>query len=305
VQEAVQAQLGGPRVGEAIEVGEVTLDVHVDGPSGGEVVLLVAGLGMQRIAWPPELFAALHGAGYRTVAADNRDNGRSTVLPGQFADLPRGVDGWPRSPYGLPTMAGDLLGMLDHLGVERAHVVGMSMGGMIAQHLAFGHAERVASLTSLMSTTGRRRVGYPHERARWVLSALPPTHDREAYLEHAAAVAHATGSPGLVDDGRVRARARAGWERGLHPQGTVRQFLAIRADGDRTDRLTAITAPTLVVHGTDDTLIDVSGGRATAAAVPGARLELVDGLGHDLPPSLLPHVVEPLLTHLRCVPRRR
>jgi pimeloyl-ACP methyl ester carboxylesterase len=276
----------------------VTLDVHVDGPTEGEVVLLVAGLGTQRIAWPPELLAAVHDAGFRTVAADNRDSGRSTVLPGEVTDLPRGADGWPAAPYTLADMAGDLVGLLDHLDVARAHVVGVSMGGMIAQHLAFSHTDRVATLTSVMSTTGAPGVGLPHERARWVLTRVPPLHDRTAYLAHALEMVRATGSPGHLDEDRARARAGASFERGIHPHGTARQFLAVRADGDRTARLRRVVAPTLVVHGTDDPLIDVSGGRATAAAIPGARLVLVEGLGHDLPMAFLDQVLEPTLEHL-------
>jgi pimeloyl-ACP methyl ester carboxylesterase len=284
--------------GLTVEVGEVALDVHLDGPADGDTVLLVSGLGQQRLAWPPELRDALHGAGFRTVAVDNRDVGRSTVLPGEVIALPRGADGWPLPPYGLATMAADLVGALDHLAVERAHVVGVSMGGMIAQHLAFGHPERVRTLTSVMSTTGARRVGTPHRRVRWVLTTPPPT-DRAAYVTHAVGLAGAIGSPGLVDDVRVRALAAAAWERGVHPQGTARQFLAIRGDGDRTERLATVDAPTLVVHGSEDPLIDVSGGHATADAVPGAQLVLIDGMGHDLPVPLLPQLLDPLLGHLR------
>jgi pimeloyl-ACP methyl ester carboxylesterase len=299
VHEFTLELVAAPLIGSPVTVGDVTLDVHVDGPDGAEVVLLVSGLGTQRTSWPPELLAALHEAGYRTVTADNRDNGRSTVLPGEVTDLPRGPDGWPQAPYGLPTMAADLVGVLDHLDVERAHVVGVSMGGMIAQHLALGHPDRVSTLTSVMSTTGARRVGVPHQRARWVLTTLPPTGDREAYLAHAVELAQATGTPGHLDEERVRARAAAAWERGIHPHGTARQYLAIRADGDRTERLASLLVPTLVLHGTADPLIDVSGGEATAAAIPGARLLLVDGLGHDVPIPLLQQLLGPLIEHFR------
>jgi pimeloyl-ACP methyl ester carboxylesterase len=295
---AALEQVAGPLEGQPVTVGAVTLDVHVDGPSDGAVVLLIAGLGMQRVVWPPELLAAMHEAGYRTVAADNRDNGRSTVLPGEVTDLPRGADGWPRPAYGLDAMAADLVGVLDHLRVDRAHVAGLSMGGMIAQHLAIGHPERVATLTSAMSTTGARRTGWPHREVRWVLTSPPPTDDRDAYVDHVVRMGRAIGTPGHVDADRLRARALVTWERGVHPHGTARQFLAIRADGDRTDRLADVSAPTLVLHGTADPLIDVSGGHATAAAIPHARLELVDGMGHDLPVSMLTPVVEHLLAHL-------
>jgi pimeloyl-ACP methyl ester carboxylesterase len=295
---AALEQVAGPLEGEPVTVGEVTLDVHVDGPGDGAAVLLVAGLGMQRVVWPPELLAAITGAGYRTVAVDNRDSGCSTVLPGEVTDLPRGADGWPLPAYGLDTMAADLVGVLDHLEVDRAHVVGLSMGGMIAQHLAVAHPDRVATLTSAMSTTGARRTGWPHREVRWVLTSPPPTDDRDAYVEHVVRMGRAIGTLGHVDDDRLRARAAVTWERGVHPHGTARQFLAIRADGDRTDRLAGVAAPTLVLHGTADPLIDVSGGHATAAAIPGARLALVEGLGHDLPVTMLPQVLDHLLTHL-------
>jgi pimeloyl-ACP methyl ester carboxylesterase len=198
----------------------------------------------------PRAARRLTGPGYRTVAVDNRDSGRSTVLPGEVTDLPRGADGWPLPAYGLDTMAADLVGVLDHLEVDRAHVVGLSMGGMIAQHLAVAHPDRVATLTSAMSTTGARRTGWPHREVRWVLTSPPPTDDRDAYVEHVVRMGRAIGTPGHVDDDRLRARAAVTWERGVHPHGTARQFLAIRADGDRTDRLAGVAAPTLVLHGT-------------------------------------------------------
>jgi pimeloyl-ACP methyl ester carboxylesterase len=299
-QSAVAA---GDAVGMTVPVGAdpqgtiIELDVHDQGPRDAEVVLLVAGLGMQRTAWSPELLATLHEAGYRTVAADNRDCGRSTILPGSPADLPVGADGWPEAPYSLAAMARDLVALLGQLGVDRAHVIGISMGGMIAQHLAGNHPELVTSLTSLMSTTGQRGVGATHESVRFVLGTPAPT-ERGAYLEHASRVALAIGSPGHVDAHRVRASAEVSYARGIHPQGTARQLFAIRGDGDRTPLVGTISAPTLVVHGTADPLIDVSGGHATAAAIPDAAIRIIDGLGHDLPPALIDQVTAPLLAHL-------
>ncbi|MFA9430833.1 alpha/beta fold hydrolase [Egicoccus sp. AB-alg2] len=288
----------GRRVGTGTCAGvPVELDVHVAGPEdpAAEVVLLVEGLGMQRVDWPAELLAGLHAAGYRTLTMDNRDAGRSTVLPGRVHDLPRGADGWPVPPYGLADLADDLVAVLDAVGVAEAHVVGRSMGGMVAQHLALAHAERVRSLTSLMSTTGARDVGQVHEDAKWVLTTPPPTDDLDAYLAYVLAKEEAVGSPGHVDPEVVRRRATLTWQRGVHPHGTARQLLAVRADGDRTDRLADVTAPTLVVHGDRDPLIDVSGGHATAKAVPDARLEVVDGMGHDLPAAFVEQAVLPLL----------
>jgi methylglyoxal synthase len=296
----VRGHLAGPLGGEPVSVGDVTLDVHVAGPDGGEVVLLVAGLGMQRIAWPPELLAALHDAGYRTVAADNRDVGRSTVLSGGVDDLARG-GGHGDPPYHLATMAADLVGVLDHLGIERAHVVGLSMGGMVAQHLALDAPDRVASLSILMSSTGDRAVGGPRSEARWVLTT-PPPRELDAYVEHALAAARAVGSPERVDEARVRAQAQAAHERGVHPEGAARQLAAILGGRDLTPRLADVSAPTLVVHGREDRLVDPSGGRALAAAIPDAELVEIADLGHDLPVALLDAVTRPLLEHLRAHP---
>lgn len=282
------------RFGVQIPVGAWHLDVADDGPDEGQVVLLVAGLGMHRTAWPPELLAALHTAGYRTVAADNRDTGCSSVLPGGLAGLQRTAEGIPVAVYSLTDLAEDLVRVLEHLSVGRAHVVGVSMGGMIAQRLALHWPERVASLHLLMTTTGDWSVGLPHPEARWVLTQ-DPAPDLDAYVAAELAGAAAIGSPGRLDPERVRRSARVQWERGVHPEGTARQLAAILADGDRTTALAKITAPTLVVHGTDDRLIDVSGGRALAAAIPGARLLEVPGLGHDLPPDLLGVIVPDML----------
>lgn len=308
--DASLATAAGDLVGIRVPVGtgpdgtSIELDVHDAGPDDAEVVLLVPGLGMHRTSWPPRLLEALRAAGYRTIAVDNRDAGRSTVLPGTLVDLPVGADGWPEPVYRLDAMARDLVAVLAQLDVDRVHVIGTSMGGMIAQHLASDHPELVQSLTSLMSTTGAADVGAPHASAGFVLTAPAPT-EREPYLEHAVAVARTIGSPGHVDPAWARAVAEVSYARGVHPQGTGRQLLAIRADGDRTPALTTITAPTLVVHGDADPLIDVSGGRATAAAIPGAHLHVVEGLGHDLAPGLLDQVVPVIIDHLAAHPRVR
>lgn len=274
-------RIAGPLRGTPVTVGAVTLDVHVDGPADGEVVLLVCGLAMHRTSWPPMLLDALHAAGYRTVAVDNRDSGCSAWSPPRATDPP-GPAG-DAAPYGLRDLASDLLGVLDHLEVDRAHVVGVSMGGMIAQRLAIDAPTRVASLHLLMTTTGDWSVGLPREDVRWVLKRDAAL-DLEAYLASAQQVAEAIGSPGHLDPRRVEALARAEHARGLHLEATPRQLAAILADGDRTAALASIEVPTLVVHGTVDPLIDVSGGRALAAAIPGARYLEIAGLGHDLAP---------------------
>jgi pimeloyl-ACP methyl ester carboxylesterase len=303
VDDADLAHVAGPAVGDAVELSDGTFtDVHVAGPEGGEVVLLVAGLGQQRIAWPPEALAALHDAGYRTVCVDNRDVGRGPVHAGTPFDLPRGRDGWPQGPYSLGRMAADHVEVLDHLGVDRAHVIGVSMGGMIAQQVAMSAPERTATLVSVMSTTGARAVGGPTERAKPALTSIPPYGDRDAYVAYQIELQTIIGTPGEADAERAAARARVAFARGIHEWGSARQLLAIRGDGDRTARLAAVTSPTLVLHGESDPLIDVSGGHATAEAIPGAQLVTVPGWGHDLPVGYLDRLLSHVLDHLTAHP---
>jgi pimeloyl-ACP methyl ester carboxylesterase len=293
--ESVARHVAGPLAGEPVEVGEVVLDTHLepgrDGPLTGETLLLVAGLGRQRTHWPTALVAGLRASGLTVLAVDNRDAGGSTSI-----DAPTG-DG---VAYDLADMAADLVGVLDHHGLERVHVLGVSMGGMIAQHLAFTHPDRVASLISVMSSTGARDVGQATPEAGRVLSTPEPA-DPEAYVEHYLEIAEIVGSPGLVDREAERVRAQVAAERGLDPDGTIRQLLAILADRNRTSRLAGVRAPTLVVHGTEDPLIQPSGGEATAEAIPGARLHLVEGMGHDLPAAHLPEVVGTVVAHVAAV----
>jgi pimeloyl-ACP methyl ester carboxylesterase len=283
-------------------VGDVSLDYDVRGSDGAPTLLLAAGLGAQRIWYPEELLVRLADRGLRVVTYDNRDAGRSTVLdhlPGGARDVMARLSGDPHvaRPYGLEDLAADAIGLLDHLGVDRAHVAGASMGGMIAQHLAFGVPERVLSLTSIMSNTGSRGTGQSTPEAMEVLLTAPPR-DLDGYVQTVTRQAQALGSPGLVDAGRVEARARLAHERGYHPRGTTRQFLAILHDGDRTERLRTITVPTLVIHGTADPLIQPDGGRATAEAVPGARLVEIEGMGHDLPLPLVDRVADLIADHV-------
>jgi pimeloyl-ACP methyl ester carboxylesterase len=297
--------VAGPPVGDAVALsdGRVT-DVHLTGPEDGEVVLLVAGLGQQRVAWPPEVLAALHDAGYRTVCVDNRDVGRGPVHEGTPFDLPRGDDGWPLEPYTLERMAADHVEVLDHLGVDRTHVLGVSMGGMIAQHVALAAPERTATLVSVMSTTGAKRVGGPTERAKPALTSVPPHGDLDAYVAYQVELQATIGTPGEEDAVRAAARARVAFARGIHEWGSARQLLAIRGDGDRTARLAGVRSPTLVLHGEADPLIDISGGHATAAAIPGATLVTVPGWGHDLPVGYLDRLVPPVVDHLATHPAR-
>jgi pimeloyl-ACP methyl ester carboxylesterase len=264
------------------------------GDDDAPTILLIMGLGVQMLAWDEELCRMLAGRGYRVVRFDNRDVGRSTkVEGGPQPDVMAALAGDASSAsYTLDDMADDSVALLDELGVDAAHLVGASQGGMIAQTIAIRHPGRVLSLTSIMSTTGDRAVGYPHPEALPALLTRPPA-DREGFVDFVVTAWRTIGSPGFeVDDEARRAMARASYERGIYPEGTARQLVAIIASGDRTEALRGLDVPTTVIHGTHDVLIDVSGGRATAAAIPGARLELVEGMGHDLPRAVWPRLVE-------------
>ena len=252
-----------------------------DGSRG--VVLLISGLGMQRIEWPSEFIDAIQRAGYRTLLADNRDCGGTDVV---------GDDA-----YSLADMAGDLVALLDGLGIDRVHVVGMSMGGMLAQHLALQAPERCLSLTSIMSTTGRRGVGRPHDQAKWIFTTATPSAPQEAFVDYAVRSHRSIAGERYVDEQHARAVAEQVLARGPRPNGTARQLAAIQADGDRSERLATLRVPTLVVHGDADSMIDVSGGEDTAAAVPGARLVIVPELGHSVPRELSAELAAMLVEH--------
>jgi pimeloyl-ACP methyl ester carboxylesterase len=285
-----------------VDAGEVELDVEVAGPADGPPLLLISGLGSQRIEWPAELLTHLHDAGVWTVAYDNRDCGASTYLddrPGDADDLERWLLGEPfAAPYSLGDMAADAVAVLDAVGLDRAHVLGRSMGGMVAQRLAIAAPERVASLTSLMSTTGAPDAGQPWPDALAAM-AEPTPETRGEVIEAGVARARITNSPTLFDEARVRARLEAAYDRAHRPDGTTRQLLAILADGDRTPLLRHLDVPTLVIHGEADALVDVSGGRATAAAIPDAQLLLLEEMGHDLPVPLLPRIGAAVVAHVR------
>ncbi|MEA2453857.1 MAG: hypothetical protein QOI45_119 [Thermoleophilaceae bacterium] len=256
-------------------------------------LLLVMGLGMQLIHWDRELCEQLAERGLHVIRFDNRDSGRSTKIDAPVPDVRRALIGLRlEAPYRLEDMADDAFGLLDHLGIETAHVVGASMGGMIAQTMAIKRPERVRSLTSIMSTTGERRAGRPKLRVLSVLMRRAPE-EKQAYIEHFVRVFRMIGSKGFpFDDDRARELAAATYERGHFAAGTGRQLGAIIASGDRTAQLRSVTVPTTVIHGRDDPLVPFRGGRATAAAIPDARLIAIPGMGHDLPREVWPQVVE-------------
>jgi len=264
------------------------------GDPAGEPLLLVMGLGTQMIAWDEGFCGLLAERGFRVVRFDNRDIGRSTKLESAGApprvDMMLGRRG--SAAYLLPDMAADTVALMDRLEIESAHVVGASMGGMIAQTVAIEHPERVRSLVSIMSNTGSRWTGLPSRKAMAVLLGRPPR-GREAAIERAVRTFGVIGSPGYpFDEERVRRVAGRSYDRGHSAAGVIRQLHAITASGDRTQALRGITAPTTVIHGNRDPLVRPAGGRATARAIPNARLKIVDGMGHDLPRQLWPVFAE-------------
>jgi pimeloyl-ACP methyl ester carboxylesterase len=274
-------------------VGAVELVYETIGDRSDPPLLLIMGLGMQLIHWDRELCELLAERGFQVIRFDNRDSGLSTKVRGPVPNLMRLMAGLPaRVPYLLDDMTVDSFGLLDHLGIERAHVVGASMGGMIAQTMAISEPRRVLSLGSMLSSTGDRRLGTPKLRVWSVLMRRAPR-DREAYIAYFARVFRMIGSPGYPpDDERIRERAAATYDRCHYPAGTARQLAAILASGSRTAALRELDVPTVVIHGESDPLIPVRAGRATAKAIPGAELITIPGMGHDLPSELWPTFAE-------------
>jgi pimeloyl-ACP methyl ester carboxylesterase len=260
------------------------------GERGRPPILLVMGLGTQMIGWHDEFCDAL-AVGHHVVRFDNRDVGESTWVEGEV-DMPALLAGDVSSAvYTLEDMADDSVGLLDALGIESAHVVGASLGGMIAQTIAIRHPRRVRSLTSIMSTTGEPGIAQPTQEATAALLS-PPARTREEAMERALAVNGVIGSPGFArDEADLRGRSARAWDRGVNPPGFARQLAAIYASGDRTPALASLSVPTLVVHGEDDPLVPLAAGLATAAAIPGAELWTVPGMAHDLPRALWPEMI--------------
>lgn len=254
-----------------------------------EPVLLVMGLGGPMTWWPEDFCARLARRGFHVIRFDNRDTGRSTKLrhhPVTRADVIKAYLGRGTAPYGLDDLADDAAALLDHLGIESAHVVGVSMGGMVAQTLAVDHADRVRSLTSIMSTTGRRRVGWIHPLVMRTMLA-PAGRTRPEYAELSVRNGKVVASPAFpTPDDVAYARALETYDRGWIASGVSRHMMAVLTQPDRTERLGAVTVPTQVIHGTKDLLVHRSGGRATADAIRGATLLEIAGMGHDLPAQL-------------------
>lgn len=263
----------------------VDLYYETTGEPDSPPILLICGLGMQMSTWGSDFIADAAERGYLVVAFDNRDAGLSThLLDNGLPDLMALFEGRdPNISYQLSDMAADAAGLIEALGFESVHVVGISMGGMIAQQLTIDYPDRVRSLTSVMSTTGNPLVGQPSKEAAEALLQLNAT-TREEAVQMAETLASIIGSPGFPPDReRTRRLAEVAWDRCHEPTGMWRQGGAILAAPDRTAALASVAVPTLVVHGTADPLVHPSGGQATAEAVPGAKLVVIEGLGHDLP----------------------
>lgn len=279
----------GEEIARNVGPGGIEVAYERFGDPADPPVLLIMGGGGQMINWPEGFCAELVDRGLQVIRFDNRDAGRSSHFSdAPVPDIQAAMAGDVSSAsYTLSDMAADAVGLLDVLGVDSAHLVGLSMGGMIAQTIAIEHPGRVRSLTSMSSTTGDPAVGRPDFASIGPLGAQPE--DRQGYVEWQVRVLRAVGSPGFAfDEAAVAARAGQAYDRGLDPLGLMRQSVAVLASGDRTERLRHLRVPTLVIHGTADLMIDVSGGRATAAAVPGAKLVIIEGLGHSLPRELWP-----------------
>jgi pimeloyl-ACP methyl ester carboxylesterase len=276
---------------KASKVGPAGIDIAYQrlGNPDAPVVLLIMGLAAQLINWPDVFCDALVKSGLQVIRFDNRDSGLSTHLTdAPPPDLPAVLAGDLSSvSYTLSDMAADALGLLDALGLEKAHVVGASMGGAIAQTIAIEHPDRVRSLTSLMSTTGNMSVGQPSPEVLRTVFSGPPATTRDEVIQQRVRAYRAVGSPGYpADEREVAEGAGRAYDRSFDPIAIARQAIATVASGDRTESLRHIAVPTLVIHGLADNMCDVSGGRATAEAIPGSELVLMEGMGHDLAPGL-------------------
>ncbi len=293
-----------------IRANGISIEVEDSGPGKtGEdrpAVLLIMGLGMQLVAWPAQLVQALVDAGYRVVRHDNRDVGLSQHLDALgkpnliWEGIKYKLGLTPRAPYSLREMAADSLGVLDALGLDKVHVVGVSMGGMIAQRLALMAPRRVRSLTSIMSSSGAKGLPQARRKVTRTLLGRPDNNSVEAVGDHYVKLFKVIGSPGFpTPEPEMRERIRHGLQRSFHPVGTMRQMLAIIADTDRAKELARITAPTLVLHGKADPLVPYAHGEDTARRIAGARLVGIEGMGHDLPPGVVARLLPPLLAHLK------
>lgn len=283
------------------QANDITIEYDTFGSPGDPALLLVMGFTAQMTAWRDDFCKLLADRGRYVIRYDNRDCGLSTKFDGVQVDMMAAMQAaqarqpFTDAPYTLSEMAADGIGLLDHLGIERAHVLGASMGGMIVQTMAIEHPARLRSMTSVMSSIGDLDYGKPDPAAMQVLLTPPPP-DREGVIE-AATRAAVFSSKRYYDPELSKAFAATAYDRSFYPEGAPRQLAAIYASGDRTERLREVTVPTLVIHGRDDTLINPSGGMRTAELIPTASLLLLADMGHDLPQPLWPVIVDAVISH--------
>lgn len=269
------------------------------GERDGEPLILIMGLATQMIHWDLGFCAMLAERGYRVIRFDNRDIGRSSRIEAPVPGTAPMLLGLGSPAYRLTDMAADTVGLLDHLGIDSAHVVGASMGGMIAQMVAIEHPPRARTLTSIMSTTGSRWLGLPKWSAFGALLAKPGR-TREEFIDRAVKTFRVIGSPEYpMDEERFRALVGAAYDRGHNPAGVARQLHAITTSGSRTRRLHRLELPALVLHGSADPLVRPAAGKATARAIPGAELRMIDGMGHDFPAALYERFVDEIDANAR------
>jgi len=288
-----------------IEANGIRIEYDTFGDRRSPALLLIMGLGIQMIGWHAELCEMLAQKGLYVIRFDNRDVGLSQKfeelgIPRMMKVFADALAGKPmHSPYSLDDMADDAVGLLSALKVGKAHICGASMGGMIAQIIAYRYPERVKSLTSIMSTTGDPTLPQATAEAMAAISTPVPL-QREASIEHHVRTWRAIGSPGFpFDERRVREMGARTYDRCFYPQGWARQMVAIMAHGNRTRRLKEIKSPTLVIHGSADPLVPVEGGRATAGAIPGAKLLIIEGMGHDFPEGAWEEITSAIADHIR------
>jgi pimeloyl-ACP methyl ester carboxylesterase len=288
---------------QIVRANGIDLCYEIFGDPAAEPMILIMGLGAQMIHWDDDFCRQLAARGFRVIRFDNRDIGKSTRLSGgkrltamemlklRFLNIP------VQAPYKLRDMAEDTIGLTDALGIKSAHLVGASMGGMIAQEIAISFPQRVRSLTSIMSTTGNPRLPWPTREAMATLVA-PPPRSREEFLERYARTWKLLRAGSFPEDEALdRSRAERTFERGLNPAGAGRQFRAVLASGSRKERLHTVRAPTLVIHGTVDPLVRPEGGKDTAASIPGAKLLMIEGMGHALPIPMWPQIIDAIDKH--------
>ncbi len=288
-----------------VKANGIRLEYESRGDERAEAILLIMGLGAQMTRWADEFVDRFVARGFRVVRFDNRDVGLSERLeaagppdiPGIIAALHAHTT--PPAAYTLSDMAADAVGLLDALGIAKAHIVGASMGGMIAQLVAADYPEHTLSLTSIMSTTGHPDLPRATPEAMAVLNERgpTPTEDLEGYLDHAVKSAKTIGSPGYpFDEATIRANAKRDAERSFYPVGFLRQYAAVMASPERRAKIAGITAPTVVIHGDADPLVPVTGGRDTAEHIPGADLRVIPGMGHDIPPALYDTIIDGVMS---------